>query len=152
MMSRILRFLMLLCLAPLWVSCTGLPRGWKEARDRPSQNGPSGAWQGTWKSGVNGHQGKLRCAVFPRGPGRWEYRYRATWAKVLCAGFTVECEGARQEDGSWIVEGERDLGRLFGGVFSHTGTVKGDQLRAEYRAAIDRGLLELQRVPPEKLK
>jgi hypothetical protein len=130
-------------------SCTGWPRGWGKAKRLATTDGLSGAWQGTWESVPTGHTGKLRCAVFPKSPGVWEYRYRATWARVLCAGFSVDCQGTRQADGSWRVTGERDLGPLFGGKFSHEGTITGDQLNAQYRAAADHGNLTLRRVASE---
>lgn len=76
----------------------------------------------------------------------WEYRYRASWARVLCAGFTVDCTARQQKDGSWTIAGARDLGPIFGGVFSHEATVDGDRLEAQYRSAADRGTLSLERV------
>ncbi len=129
-------------------SCTGWPRGWSQARQLPASDGPSGAWEGSWRSLPSGHSGKLRCAVFPKAPGLWEYRYRATWAKILCAGFTVDCTAQPQPDHTWRVVGSRDLGPAFGGTFTHQGTVSGNRLEAQYRAAADHGLLTLQRLPP----
>ncbi len=128
------------------VSCTGWPRGWEEAKRMPASQGPAGAWQGTWHSIPTGHRGNLRCAVFPKGDGVWNYRYRASWAKVLCAGFTLDCRATREADATWRVEGSRDLGRVFGGTFTHTGTIKGDQLQAEYKSAADHGTLTLHRL------
>ena len=130
-------------------SCTGWPRGWGQAKRLPATEGLSGAWQGTWRSIPTGHTGKLRCAVFPKSPGVWQYRYRATWSGFLCAGFTVDCHGHQRADGSWRVTGQRDLGPLFGGVFTHEGTVTGNQLEARYHAAADHGLLTLRRVASE---
>ncbi len=128
-------------------SCTGWPRGWQQAKSLPDRQGPSGAWTGTWRSIPTGHTGQLRCAVFPKAPGIWEYRYRATWAKIFCGGFTVDCRALPQPDGTWTLSGQRDLGPAFGGVFSHTGTVTGGHLEARYHAAADHGELSLQRVP-----
>lgn len=128
-------------------SCTGWPPGWRQARHQSPADGLSGAWEGTWRSTPTGHTGKLRCAVFPKSPKTWEYRYRATWAKIFCAGFTVDCEAVQQTDGTWTLRGQRDLGPAFGGVFSHVGTVSGDRLEAHYHAAADQGELTLRRVP-----
>ncbi len=146
MSSRLFQIVLVLLMAGLGSSCTGWPRGWAQAKNAPTTDGLSGAWEGTWRSHANGHTGRLRCAVFPKSPNTWEYRYRASWAKVLCAGFTVECTGHRQRDGTWRVTGERDLGPVFGGVFRHVGTVAGDRLEARYEAAVDEGELSLQRV------
>ena len=108
--------------------------------------GPAGAWEGSWHSKPTGHTGNLRCAVVAKSAGVYEYRYRATWAKVLCAGFTVDCKVTAQPDGTWKVIGQRDLGALFGGVFTHEGFVSGDRLEARYHAAADQGELRLQRM------
>lgn len=143
---RFLPLLAALLLALLGSSCTGWPRGWAEAKKTTATDGLSGAWEGTWRSTPTGHTGKLRCAVFPKSSGVWQYRYRATWAKVLCAGFTVDCEAKPQKDGTWRVAGQRDLGPVFGGVFTHEGTVAGDRLEARYHAAADQGVLTLRRV------
>jgi hypothetical protein len=127
-------------------SCTGWPRGWQQAKALNSRQGPAGAWTGTWHSIPTGHTGKLRCAVFPKKGQRWEYRYRASWARVLCAGFTVDCEATPSPDGRWQVMGQKDLGPLFGGVFTHKGTVAGDHMEATYQAAADHGTLTLRRL------
>lgn len=148
MKFRPLPLLTAVILAVACPACTGWPRGWSAAKRAPQTDGLSGAWEGTWKSVPTGHTGKLRCAVSPKAPGIWQYRYRASWAKVLCAGFTVDCTAVRQTDGTWKLSGERDLGPVFGGLFSHSGTVSrdGEKLDATYRAKLDHGVLTLRRV------
>lgn len=135
-------------LSLLLPACTGWPRGWNQAKSISHQNSPAGAWMGNWKSIPTGHTGQLRCVVFPspEKPDSWQFRYRASWAKVLCAGFTVDCQAVRQSNGSWRITGSRDLGPLFGGVFTHTATLHGDQLNATYQAAADHGTLTLRRL------
>lgn len=135
-------------LTHLLPACTGWPQGWSKVKAVSARDTPAGAWIGTWHSVPTGHTGKLRCAVFPA-PGQtgtWQYRYRASWAKVLCAGFTVDCQATRQSDGTWRITGSRDLGPLFGGTFTHTATLSGDQLHATYHAAADHGTLTLRRL------
>lgn len=127
-------------------SCTGWPRGWTQAKKLAEQDSPAGAWTGTWQSIPTGHSGNLRCAVFPKGHGTWQYRYRATWAKVLCAGFTVDCEATRLPDGRWEITGQRDLGPLFGGTFTHKAILSDGQLQATYQATADHGTLTLRRL------
>ncbi|MES2705211.1 MAG: hypothetical protein V4726_01295 [Verrucomicrobiota bacterium] len=145
-MPGISRILLACLLAGMLPSCTGWPRGWMKARTSAPADGLSGAWQGTWKSGRNGHHGRLRCAVFPSKDGKWEYRYRATWAGFFCAGFTVRCEAAPDGPGQWKVRGKKDLGPVFGGIFTHEAQVSGDNLRATYSARMDHGVMELRRV------
>jgi hypothetical protein len=145
MMPFRLSLLPILLLVP---ACTGWPSGWQQAKHLPATDRLSGAWIGTWRSLPSGHSGKLRCAVFPKSPTTWEYRYRATWAKILCAGFTVTCSATPQADSSIRLAGSRDLGPVFGGTFTHTGTVSGDLLQATYQSSADRGTLTLQRLAP----
>lgn len=133
-------------LAGLLPSCTGWPRGWVAARKSVAGDGLSGAWLGTWRSEGTGHHGKLRCVVIPDSKGKWEYRYRATWSGFLCAGFSVRCDAVPDGPGRWLVKGERNLGPIFGGVFTHEGTVSGDKLEAKYSAKVDHGIMELRRV------
>ena len=146
MAPRLILLLCALLLPVLTPSCTGWPRGWTAAKKLTAADGLAGAWEGTWCSTPTGHTGKLRCAVFPKSPGVWQYRYRATWSKVLCAGFTVDCTATRGADGTFRVTGQRDLGGVFGGVFTHSGTVSGDKLDASYHASADEGYLNLRRV------
>lgn len=146
-MSGLLRIICLCLLAGSLSSCTGWPGGWRKARTSATADGLSGAWLGTWESSRNGHHGKLRCAVFPTADGKkWEYRYRATWAGFLCAGFTVRCTAVPEGPGRWKVHGEKDLGAVFGGLFRHEAQVSGNQMRATYSAKVDEGVMELRRV------
>ena len=137
-------------LCGMMVSCTGFPRGWATAKSSPPADALSGAWVGTWRSDANGHTGGLRAVVAPVAgqPDTWRFRYRASWKRVLCAGFTVDCRGSRRPDGTWNVTGSRDLGRAFGGVFTHAATVSGDAFEACYDSKLDRGTMSLQRVRP----
>jgi hypothetical protein len=143
-----LRAVLAALLLPL-PACTGLPPGWSQAQRITGTSTPAGAWIGTWRSTPTGHTGKLRCAVFPKSPGVWQYRYRATWAKILCAGFTVDCTATPLPGGGWSLTGTRDLGPAFGGIFTHKGTLRGPHLNATYQAAADHGTLTLERLASE---
>lgn len=129
-------------------SCTGLPRGWNQAKSARPQDPATGAWVGTWRSDVNGHHGGLRAVVepLPGQPDTLRFRYRASWMRILCAGFTVDCAVTRQRDGSLRVSGSKDLGRAFGGTFEHSGSIRDGRLSATYGASIDRGTMELRRL------
>lgn len=131
-------------------ACTGIPRGWSQAKSARPQDAATGAWLGTWRSEVNGHHGGLRAVVepLPGQPDTLRFRYRASWMRILCAGFTVDCAVTRQRDGSLRVTGVKDLGRAFGGTFEHSGTIREGCLSARYAAAIDRGTMELRRLNP----
>jgi hypothetical protein len=131
-------------------SCTGIPRGWRQAKAGEPRDDATGAWVGTWRSHVNGHHGGLRAVVEPPPgqPAALRFRYRASWMRVLCAGFTVDCTGTREADGSLTVSGAKDLGRAFGGRFQHTGSIRHGRLTAAYSSAMDHGVMELRRLNP----
>ena len=135
-----------LCTLPL-AACTGIPRGWQQARQNPT-TGPDGAWVGTWRSDVNGHTGGLRAVVTPvcADTSQRDFRFRASWAKILCAGFDLQAAVKPSGPGTWTVTGSRDLGRLFGGTFTCTGTFRGDVFQARYGAKMDHGIMEMRRV------
>ncbi len=139
-----LRFLLLIP-ALLLPACTGFPRGWSEAKRSHPADPVSGAWIGTWRSTGNGHTGGLR-AVATKLPGdTWNFRYRASWAKILCAGFSLDATVKSDGKGGWLVSGTKDLGPTFGGTFTSVGTIRGDVFNACYDAKMDRGVMELRR-------
>lgn len=137
---------LLLLLSALFLSaCTGLPRGWSEAKRTPPSHPAGGAWAGTWRSETNGHHGGLRAVAVPQPQPVWPFRFRASWAKILCAGFTVDATVQPDPEG-WVVSGNKDLGRHFGGVFHFRGTIRGGVFEARYESGLDRGVMEMRRV------
>lgn len=135
----------LLLLAASLPSCSGIPHGWNEAHRVPGDP-LSGAWAGEWVSSVNGHRGGLQCAVEKKSAGTWEFRYRASWAKVLSAGFALEAKAVPQGTGKWLVEGSKDLGPIYGGVFKSVAAVSGDSFSARYESSADKGGMTMRRV------
>lgn len=127
-------------------SCTGIPHGWQAARHEAPQDGVSGAWIGSWKSSVNGHSGGLRAVVTRKSGDTWHFRYRASWAKILCAGFSMEAQVKPAAGQGMTITGSHDLGSLFGGVFSCEGTIRDGVFRAAYSAKVDSGEMEMKRV------
>ena len=124
-----------------------MTEGWQEALRQPAPTratDPAGAWRGTWLSEVNGHTGELLCAVSRPSdpPGVYTFNYHATWGRILSAPFTVRCT----VDGQGKVTGSKDLGPLFGGTFSHAGTLRRDTFHARYQSSLDRGVMEMRRV------
>ena len=121
----------------LLTACVGFERNWQRAqRAHPAPHrGLEGVWEGSWKSGANGHSGGLRCIVRKTGADRYEFYYWATWARVLSGGFKIEVE-AVEKDGKWSFSGDKDLGKL-GGAFSHEGEATAQELKATFKS--DRG-------------
>lgn len=129
-------------------SCTGIPAGWQDAKRAGHGDPVNGAWIGTWRSEATGHTGGLR-AVISSVPGRSDvrsFRFRASWAKIFCAGFQLEAGVKRTAPDTWTVTASKDLGRLFGGTFTCNGTIHNDVFSARYDARMDRGIMEMQRL------
>lgn len=137
-------------------SCTiGFDRQWRAAAAESGgqkQTDLSGAWEGTWKSGVNGHEGRLRAVALrvapqPGMPAAYQFRYEATWKKILSACVTTRHEVTAVKPGverPFILWGEKDLG-LLGGVYRFTGTASPSDFRADYKSEKDHGVFEMKR-------
>ena len=135
----------MLLIALLLPACTGFPRGWSEAKRSEPSDPVSGAWIGTWHSTTNGHTGGLRAVATKKSGLTWNLRYRASWAKILCAGFSLDATVKPDGKGGWLVSGTKDLGKTFGGLFTSTGTIRGPVFNSAYEAKMDRGVMQLHR-------
>ena len=140
------------CALPGLSSCSSHPPGWRAALARPPTHPVAGAWVGTWRSTATGHTGTLRCLAEPEsGPAAagaeesWILHYRATWAGILRGGYSVECVASSPKPGVWRVRGGHDLGRWFGGPFTHTGIITGNTFHADYSSSLDSGVMEMTR-------
>ena len=118
------------------MNCAGIgfQNAWTEAvAEHQSGKNPeavTGPWTGTWKTDSNGHEGKLRCLVTPsESEGTYDFRYHATWFKILRGGYKASFDVAR-DSGGYTVEGNKDLG--FFGEFEHTGRISGDRFDGKY--------------------
>ena len=132
------------------VSCTDFKKNWAE--ELTKNNKPTdltGAWEGTWKSDVNGHTGKLRCIITKQPDGQYEFHYWAQWQKVLSGSFRQNYE-VKKKGNTFTFSGEKDLGK-FGGKFDHQGTATATTFKATYVAEKgDKGTFELSRPAVEK--
>jgi hypothetical protein len=129
--------------------CTDFKNAWEEQlkKPRPVYTDLTGPWEGTWKSDVNGHNGKLRCIITKQKDGAYEFHYWAQWQKVLSGSFkqnyAVEVDKAKP--GTFRFEGARDLGKM-GGKFTHKGVATATTLKATYDSEMgDKGVFELTR-------
>ncbi|WP_009961728.1 hypothetical protein [Verrucomicrobium spinosum] len=144
-----LTLLILALSASLLSSCSlGYQSDWNKAAARDTQNPPkdlTGAWEGLWYSRHNGHHGKLKAIVTPveeQGKNTaYDFRYHATWARVLSGGYTAR----HLVDRRGRVTGQQDLGALVGGVYHYEGKATPAEFKATYRCNIDNGVFELQR-------
>jgi hypothetical protein len=139
----------LLILPALMLSaCTGIPAGWSNAKRTGGTDPVSGAWIGTWRSEGTGHHGGLRCVVQRQDAHHYYFRYRASWAKILCAGFSLSSSVKPDGKGGFTVTGSKDLGKVFGGVFTCSGSIKDGAFHSRYHASLDHGAFEMHKVTP----
>ena len=135
--------------AAMLSSCTNFRKVWADEMAKPAQKRGdlTGPWEGTWRSDVNGHNGKLRCIITKQADGAHEFHYWAQWQKVLSGSFRQNYEVTENKGkrGTFHFEGERDLGKL-GGTFTHKGTATAKTLKATYASEMgDHGVFELSR-------
>jgi hypothetical protein len=133
----------------LLVSCTGFQREWEKtlAAGKPAPGSITGAWEGTWRSEVNGHQGRLRCIVQPEGKpgsGTHDVRYHATWMGFLSAPFSAT-HRVRKTPGGLAFSGQHRMPRWVGGLYEYEGTVKKEVFSSTYRCEFDHGVFEMRR-------
>ena len=141
--------LFILLLTALLTSCSaGFRREWNTALKTGPQPGVAGAWEGTWKSHVNGHHGRLRAVVSaPKNDtGDHDFHYHATWARILSGGFRAEHRVTPLRGGSSF-KGSHQMPDWAGGLYTYEGTVKGDSFEACYECAKDKGVFSMRRVP-----
>jgi hypothetical protein len=137
--------LFLLLIATLCLSSCGTAfrKEWNAAKARPVQPGSiEGAWEGSWRSEVNGHKGKLRCVVPPSTFNTREFHYHATWAKVFSGSMKAPHTLQPKANGVAFTA-QHSLGSF--GQFTAQGTITDQKFDATYQAAGDHGVFEMKR-------
>ena len=129
-------------------SCgTSFRSDWNAARAKDYRaGGIEGAWEGFWLSAVNGHAGKLWCVIKEGSSNERTFDYRATWKRILSAGFSAKHQLVRKGSATSFTV-DHPIGSL--GTFHAEGTITADKFSACYEAAGDRGTFELRR--PQRL-
>ena len=137
-----------LFLVMLGSGCSSFNREWRAAAPIPPA-GMEGRWLGTWRSDVNGHNGKLRCLVRRTEAGQFEARFHAKYKRILSFGYTVGLT-VQEESGSWKFAGEADLGWMAGGAYQYEGQASTTNFLSAYRCASDHGLFQMTRPGPNE--
>jgi hypothetical protein len=104
----------------------------------------SGSWDGTWRSHVSPHNGRLRAQLTRVDAYHYRAEFRATFFKVMCYKYTVVLN-ARPEGDHWILQGQKDLGRLAGGVYHYTAYANACRFNANYNSCKDHGVFAMTR-------
>lgn len=122
----------------------GFNREWTAALKAPAADTLAGAWEGSWLSNHNGHNGRLRAIIGPAdATGKRTVRYHATWAKVVSGGFTSEHTFLPTGAKNYRFSGKQSLGKW--GTFNYDGTVQADSFQATYKAGGDHGTFTMKK-------
>ena len=126
--------------------CAGFGREWRQAGGLPWPPGDiAGRWDGSWRSDVNHHEGKLRCVLTKVEEGQYRAKFHARYRKVLSFSYAVNLQGVRT-NGEVHFHGEANLGKLAGGVYTYEGTATPEKFRSTYSSKYDHGVFEMSRV------
>ena len=104
----------------------------------------SGTWSGTWASHHSSHNGKLRAQVTRVDAYHYRAEFRATFFKVMCYKYTVVLNATPQGD-HWILQGQKDLGRLAGGMYHYSAYANACHFSANYKSCKDHGVFDMTR-------
>jgi hypothetical protein len=129
----------------LVTGCSSFNRDYKRvaASLSPSDN-LTGAWDGHWRSDKNGHNGRLRCIMTPKGGNIYDARFRARYFKILAYEYNVPLT-VQGQGTNFTFEGSANLGKLAGGLYTYKGTATAAQLNSTYSCKWDHGKFELVR-------
>jgi hypothetical protein len=141
------RTLILILLASCSSGCLcTFERDWRAAEiHRVPADNLAGLWEGTWLSHYNGHNGKLRAIITPRGNGQYRAQYKGTFAFIVPFAYETTHTGSAQP-GVTYFSGRESLGPLAGGDYYINGRADGNSFVAHYRADKDHGVFRMQRV------
>lgn len=132
-------------LALLICGCSGFHRQWKQAGQQPVlTDSIAGRWEGSWRSDVNAHSGRLRCIITPQSNDLYAARFRATYLKILRFSYTVPLT-VNASNTVWHFRGEEDLGAAAGGVYRYVGSATAANFHSTYDSKYDRGTFEMHR-------
>lgn len=129
--------------------CSSFNSRWHQVHSQQTPAPPTdltGAWDGHWRSDVNGHNGRLRAIFTPGEAGTVNARFHAVYWGVLrftsIVQLTVTGTGP---DGVQQLEGSADLAGWAGGRYEYKGTSTPTTFKCAYRSKYDHGVFEMTR-------
>lgn len=106
---------------------------------------PTGPWEGTWKSEVNGHHGPLWCMITKAeiSPDTYNFRYRAGWGVLQFGDYTHPIT-TKKKDGTLFLNDSMTLPNNFG-TYRVKGQVDPTKFECRFQGNGDKGTMILQR-------
>jgi hypothetical protein len=134
-------------LAAFFNNAWDFKRRWNQPAPPPSAaNDLQGRWEGEWISAANGHRGALRCFLSKTGSGGYQAAFHAVYCGALRVSYTVPLHG-QMNGGKLTLDGETDIGRLAGGIYSYKGEADEKEFNCTYRCKYDHGTFHLKPAP-----
>jgi hypothetical protein len=134
-------------LAAFFNNAWDFKRRWNLPAPPPSAaNGLQGRWEGEWISEVNGHRGALRCLLRKTTPDAYEALFYAVYCGALRVSYLVPLHG-HTSGGKLLMDGEMDIGRMAGGIYSYKGEADEKEFNCAYRCKYDHGAFHLKPAP-----
>ena len=128
--------------------CRSFHQEWREARKVAlSPNDITGAWEGTWQNRNNTHRDRMRAVLTRTGPDTYRASYYAWYKRVLTFSYTTDLRVSRRDGETVYFQGEKDLGKLAGGVYRYDGNATPADFFSEYDSKYDIGTFTLHRLP-----
>jgi hypothetical protein len=106
---------------------------------------PAGCWEGCWASHTTPHKGKLNAVITRCDACHYHIRFHTTFFKIFQAEYEIDVTGYDRGDGVYVFSGQKDLGKVVGGVFTFNGTTTATDFHATYRSCKDHGVFVMKR-------
>ena len=97
-----------IALIALLCGCSSFNKEWRTAGEGVPATDLAGRWDGSWKSDVNGHHGRLRCIMSKKDDQVYTARFHANYLKILSFTYTADLKTTR-ETNEWTFTGSADL-------------------------------------------
>lgn len=127
--------------------CSTFNHDWAAARAAPAPApGLEGLWDGTWRSDVNAHTGRLRCLITKDSNETYQARFQAKYRKIipLTFSYTVPLT-VTATNGGVRFAGAANLGWYAGGRYTYAGHATATNFISRYDSRYDRGAFEMTR-------
>lgn len=129
----------------LATGCSSFNREWKAAAATTPVSGTiEGAWDGTWLSDHNGHNGRLRAIITKLDDDEYHARFHATYMKMLTFGQAVNLQ-VKKNGTNFTFSGSAELGKAYGGIYSYEGNSSPEGFYSTYNCSIDHGTFRMTR-------
>lgn len=132
----------------LWSSgcstLSGFHRDWNSPCCCAGGEGLAGCWEGCWESHCTGHHGKLQAIISKVDETHYCARFHGTFFKFLPFEYSMLLSATPAGDG-FRLAGQKDLGKLAGGVYRYEGQATACDFLANYKSCKDRGVFVMRR-------